>query len=188
MLRSSLIILLLAFSASASAEDFSYDYVFLGYGNVELDSVNVDGNGYSLGGSYGFTDSIHGFASYETADLDFSVDTTRYNFGVGYNTSVSDAVDMFARLSYEYLEFDVPGVGSVDDSGYGLSVGARFAASAKLELDAAVNYVDYGDGDDTGFEVGGLYNFSDAFALGLAAEWSDEFTTYALTGRFYFGR
>lgn len=188
MLRSSLIVLLLAFSASASAEDFSYNYVFFGYGNTELDAVSVDGDGFSLGGSYGFTDSIHGFANYETADLDFGVDVNRYNFGIGYNTSVSDAVDMFARLSFESLDFDVPGFGSIDDTGYGLSVGARFAASSKLELNAAINHVDYGDGDDTGFEIGGLYSFTDAFALGLAAEWSDEFTSYALSGRFYFGR
>jgi hypothetical protein len=188
MLRSSLVILLLALSASASAEDFSYNYVYLGYGNTELDGVSVDGDGFSIGGSYGFTDSIHAFASYETADLDFNVDATRYNFGIGYNTSVSDAVDMFARLSYESIDFGLPGFGSIDDSGYGLSVGARFAASSAFELNAAVNFVDYGDGDDTGFEVGGLYSFTDSFALGLAAEWSDEFTTYVLSGRFYFGQ
>jgi len=189
MLRSTLLIMLLALSASASAEDFNYNFLNLGYGNVELDAVDVDGDGFQIGGSFAFTDSFHGFANYEDAGLDFDVDVTRYNLGVGYNTSVSDTVDMYARLSYEYLEFDLPlGFGSVDDDGYGLGVGLRFAASASLELAAGVNYVDYGDGDDTGFEVGALYNFNDTFALGLTGEWSDEFTTYALLGRFYFGR
>jgi opacity protein-like surface antigen len=188
MLRSTLLILLLVFSASASAEDFSYNYLTLGYGNTDLDVASVDGDGFLIGGSYGFTDSIHGFANYEDAGLDFDIDVTRYNLGIGYNTSVSDTVDMFARLSYEYLEFDLPlGFGSVDDDGYGLGVGLRYAAGEKVELNAGVNYVDYGDGDDTGFELGGLYNFNNGFALGLNGEWSDEFTTYALIGRFYFG-
>jgi hypothetical protein len=65
----------------------------------------------------------------------------------------------------------------------------RFAASKKLELDAGIDYVDYGDaGDDTAFGLGGLYSFSDAFALGLGGSWGDDVSTYTVSGRFYFGQ
>jgi opacity protein-like surface antigen len=102
---------------------------------------------------------------------------------------MSDKVDLVASLSYQYLEFDIPLVGSIDDSGLGLSVGFRFAQSDKLELNAGINYVDYGDGgDDTGFALGALYDVNDAFSVGLGGEWSDTISMYTLSGRFYFGR
>lgn len=194
MLRSSLVILILALSASASAQNFDYSYLTLGYGNTDFDAISADGEGFILGGSYAFTNKLHGFASYDAADLSSStlligVDATRANAGIGYNTTMSDKLDMFARLSYEYVDLD-GGVGnSIDDTGFGFGVGLRFAASNNLELNAGINYVDYSDlGDDTSLEVGGLYNFSDSFSLGLAAETSDEVTSFALSGRFYFGK
>ena len=188
MLRSTLIILLLAFSAAASAEGFNYNYLSVGYGNTDFDGLNADGDGFVFGGSYALTDSVHAFAGFEDAELNSVVDVTRWNAGVGYNTSLSDALDMFARLSYESLDFDVPISGS-DDSGYGFSVGARFRAGNQLELSAAINYVDYNDfGDDTGLEVGILYDFDDTWALGLMGEWSDDISTYTISGRFYFGQ
>ena len=192
MLRSTLVILLLAFSASASAEGFSYNYLTLGYGNTDFDFVGADGDGIGLGGSFAFTPSIHGFASWETVDLDVniplvgnvSVDTTRLRAGVGYNTGLSDALDMYARLSYEGIDFDVPGG---DDNGYGLGIGVRYRAMDELELNAGIKYVDYSDlGDDTGVEVGGVYNFNDTWSLGLRGEFSDDVSTYTVSGRFYF--
>ena len=194
MLRSSLVILILAFSASANAQNFDYSYLTLGYANTDFDAFDADGDGFTLGGSYAFTNKLHGFASYQTADLESSlapgssVDATRMNAGIGYNTTMSPKLDMFARLSYEYLDFD-DGTGSVDDSGLGFGVGLRFAASDQLELDAGIKYVDYGDfGDDTSLQVGGLYDFTDTFSLGLAVDTSDDVTTIALSGRFYFGK
>ena len=194
MMRSTLVILILALSATANAEGFDYNYVFLGYGNTDFDVLDADGDGFSLGGSYGFTDSLHGFAGYDAADLDnngigLSVDAKRWQAGIGYNTSVSGTIDMFARLSYESLDLNPPGPGNFDDSGYGLGVGMRFAASEALELNAGISYVDYDDaGDDTSFEAGGLYNITDAIAVGFGAEWSDDVSSYLVSGRFYFGK
>lgn len=189
MLRSSLIIGLLAFSAVASAENFDYNYLTLGYGNIEFDEVNVDGDGLGLGGSYAISDSYHIFAGYNAADLDFDIDATTWGAGFGHNRSLSDTVDLVAKISYEYVELDAAGVGSVDDSGLGLGLGLRVAASDKLELIAGINHVDYSDsGSDTGFEAGGLYSFNDAFSLGFSGDWSDDSSAYTLSGRFYFGK
>jgi hypothetical protein len=188
MLRSTLIILLLAFSTAVSAEGFNYNYISVGYGNTDFDGLNEDGDGFIFGGSFAYNDSLHAFAGYEDAELNSVVDVTRWNAGVGYNTSLSDTLDMFARLSYESLDFNVP-VPRSDDSGYGFSVGARLRAGNQLELNAAVNYVDYNDfGDDTGFEIGVLYDFNNTWALGLLGEWSDDVSTYTIIGRFYFGQ
>jgi opacity protein-like surface antigen len=188
MLRSTLIFLLLALSAAASAEDFNYNYVSAGFGTIEFDGVNADGDGFAIGGSFAISDSFHVFAGYDTADLDFGVDANTWNAGIGYNTSVSDAIDLVAKLSYEYFEIDVPVAGSVDDNGLGLGVGLRFAASEAVELNAGIDYVDYSDGgDDTFFVLGGRYNFNNAFSVGLDGRWGDDISRYAISGRYYFG-
>lgn len=189
MQRSTLALALLALSASASAADFDYNYLSLGYGNIEYDDIDVDGDAIGVDGSYALSSNFHVFGGYAMADLDFGVDATEFGAGVGYNTSVSPTVDLVARLSYQYLEVDVPDFGSEDENGIGLGVGFRFAATEQFEIDADIDYVDLGDaGDETTFGLGGLYSFTNAFAVGLGGNWSDDASAYTLSGRFYFGR
>ena len=189
MLRSLLVLLLLAFSAAANAEDFDYNYFSLSYGNVEFDDINVDGDGFGLAGSYVINEDFHVFAGYEAAGLDFGIDATTLGAGMGWHTGLSPVVDLVASVSYQYVELDAPGGGNADDSGLGLGVGLRFAASDNVELNAGINHVDLSDsGDNTGFALGGLYDFTDAFSLGFGGNWSDDSSAYTLSGRFYFGR
>ena len=189
MLRSSLLIGLLAFSATAGAQGFDYNWLSVGYGMVDFDDVNLDGDGFGIDGSYAINDDFHVFADYEMVDLDFGVDATTFSAGIGYNTEMSPTVDAFARLSYEYVEVDMPILGSDDDTGFGFGVGLRFAASPDVELNAGIDYVDYGSGgDDTALALGGLYSFTPSFALGLAGSWGSDVSSYSLSGRFYFGQ
>jgi opacity protein-like surface antigen len=189
MFRSSLILLLLTFSVNVNAQGFDYNYLQLNYGNVEFDDINVDGDGFGLSGSYAIKPNWHVFAGYEATGLDFGIDATTLGAGIGYNTEMAPALDMYARLSYQYVDFDAPGIGGIDDSGLGLGVGLRFAASEDLELNGGINYVDFGDGgDDTGISAGLLYSFTEAFSLGLGGIWSDSASSYTIGGRFYFGQ
>jgi hypothetical protein len=189
MLRALLVVSVLVFSAASYAEDFDYSYVDLSYGMLEIDDIDVDGDGFGLGGSFAINPDFHVFAGYQSAGLDFGVDVTTFGAGIGYNTELSPTVDAVARLSYQYAEVDASGFGSADDSGFGFSVGLRVAASDVVELNAGIEYVDFGDGgDDTGFSLGGFYSFTDAFDLGLSGSWSDDTTSFALTGRLYFGQ
>ena len=189
MLRSSLVLLVLAFSLSANADDFDYNYLQLDYGNLEYDDINVDGDGVGLSGSFAINPDWHVFAGYQSAGLDFGIDVDTFDAGIGYNTEMSPTVDAYARFSYEYIDVDARGGGGDDDSGLGFGIGMRFAASDVLEVDAAIDYVDFGGdlGDDTAFSLGALYSFSDAFALGLEGSWSSDVKAYILNGRFYFG-
>lgn len=189
MLRLSILAVLLALSAAASAEDFDYSFLTLGYASVDFDDAGVDGDGFGIGGSYAINPQYHVFAAYTASDLDFNIDASSWNAGFGYHTGVSDTVDLVAGISYEYVELDPPGAGSFDDSGLGLGIGLRFAANEQFEVHAGINYVDLSDsGSDTGFELGGLYNFNGAFALGLSGDWSDDSSAYTLSGRFYFDK
>jgi len=189
MLRATLLVFVLVFSAASYAEGFDYSYLDLSYGNLEFDDIDVDGDGFGLAGSYAINPDIHVFAGYQGADLGFGVDVTSFSAGIGYNTELSPTVDAVARLSYEYAEVDGSGFGSADDNGFGLEVGLRFAASDLVEISAGIEHVDYGDGgDETGFNLGAFYSFTDAFDLGLSGSWSDDTSRYALTGRIYFGQ
>ncbi len=189
MLRSTLVVFLLVFSVSASAESFDYNYLSLGYGTIEIDNTSADGDGLLLGGSFALNDEFHVFAGYQDAGLDFGVDFNALNVGIGYHMGLSPTVDLVAGVSYQYVEIDVGGFGNADDDGFGLGLGLRFAATPEVELNAGVSYVDLGNsGDDTAFTLGGLYNFSDALALGLSGSWADDISSYMLTGRVYFGR
>ncbi len=189
MKRSFLVLLLLGLSATASAQGFDYNYVQLDYGVIDFANINIDGDGFTLGGSLAINSDAHVFGSYQSADLDFGVDASTFNLGIGYNTELSPRMDAYARASFEFIELDFPGIGSFDDNGFGFGVGVRFAASDKLELDGGIKYVKYGDaGSDTGIEVGALYNFTEAFTLGLTGDWSDDFFSYNLVARYYFGR
>ena len=193
MFRRVAAVLALAISASAGAEGFSYTYASLGYGTTDFDAIDADGDGFIADGAYAFNQNFHGFAGIALASLDSNVapgdvDATRLSVGVGYNRALSDTVDLVARLSYEELDFDVPGPGG-DDSGYGLGVGVRFMASDMFELNGGIKRVDYSDfDDDTTFEVGGLYSFNNEWSIGLSGEFSDDVSIYKLSGRFYFGR
>jgi hypothetical protein len=190
MQRTTLAMALLALSATASAGEFDYNYFTVGYGQMELDEVDVDGDGFGLGGSFALSDSYHVFAGYENGSFDFDpdIDMTAWAAGIGWNAAISPTVDLVTRLSYQYMELEADGFGSVDDNGLGLGVGLRFAASQALELDAGIDYVDFGDGGETAFGVGGLYSFTKAFALGLAGDWGDDVSSYTISVRFYFGR
>lgn len=188
MLRSTLVLLVLTFSATAGAQGFDYNFLQLNYGTIDFDDINVDGDGLGIAGSFEINPDWHVFAEYQGADLDFGVDLTTFGAGIGYNTEMSPTVDMFARFSYEYIEFDASGVSGADDNGFGFGVGLRFAATDEIELNAGIDYVDYSDGgDDTALSLGGLYEISDAFSLGLSGSWSDDVSSYTIGGRFYFG-
>lgn len=189
MLRSVPLFFLLVFSASVSADGFDYDFLSLGYGVIEFDDINVDGDGVGIAGSYAINDSFHVFAGYQDAGLDFGVDVTSISAGIGYHMGLSPTVDLVTSLSYEYVDISASGIPGIDDNGVGLGIGLRFAATDKIELNAGISYVDFSDsGDDTGFGAGGLYSFTDAFALGFGGSWTDDASAYTLTGRFYFGK
>ena len=187
-MRVSITALLLAAASVASADDFSYDYFNVGYGVIEFDDFDVDGDAIGIDGAIALADNFHLFAGYAMGDFDFDVESTSYNLGLGYNTPLSDTVDFVGRLSYEYIEVDAPLVPSVDDNGIGLGAGLRFAPNDQFELDGGLKYVELSDsGNDTGLSAGALYNFSDVFSMSLRGDWTDDVSSYTLGGRFYFG-
>ena len=192
MLRSVMFTALLALSASATAQDFDYNFFSLGYQRVTLDdgTFDVDGDGIGLNGSFEISESFFVFGGYGMAEFEeagIEVDVDNLSIGLGWHTGLSDKVDLVAGLSYEYIDVSALGL-SADDNGIGLGVGLRFAASETIEVNGGVDHVDYSDGgDDTTFGLGMLYSVSDNVDIGVSGEWGDDSSAYGINGRFYFG-
>ena len=191
MLRSTLLIILFAFSTTVYADGFNYSSVTASYGQIDFDDFSSDTDLFGIEGSFAVSESFHVFAGYGVGEIEdsvSSVDMDQWNVGLGYNNSLSDRIDLVVGLSYEYIELSAPGLISIDDNGIGLSVGLRMAATENLEVDAGVSYVDFSDGgDNTAFGGGVLYNFTESFAVGANVSFDDDATGYNVGGRFYFG-
>jgi len=191
MLRSILLVILFAFSTAVYADGFNYNSVTASYGQIDFDDFSSDSDLFAIEGSFAVSESFHVFAGYgigEIEDSVSSVDIDQWNIGLGYNTSLSDKVDLVVGLSYEYIELSAANLISVDDNGIGVNVGLRMAATEKLEVDAGISYVDFSDGgDNTAFGGGVLYSFTETFALGASVSFDDDATGYNVGGRFYFG-
>ncbi|HZD53227.1 MAG TPA: outer membrane beta-barrel protein [Woeseiaceae bacterium] len=189
MWRFMLCVALIPLSEAALAEDFDYSFVQASYGQIDFDDLDVDGDALGISGSFAINDSFHIFGGYETGDLDFGIDVNTFEAGLGFNTPLTDTVDLVAGLSYITTEVEVSGFGSADDDGYGLDAGLRAMVSPVVELNGGISYVDFGDGgDDTAFGAGFRYYFSDAFSVGLSGSWGDDTSTYGVGGRYSFGQ
>jgi len=177
---------LLLASMPATA-DISYNFVQAGWQAVDIDDPDVDGDGIGVSGSFEIGEQFHAFAGYSTADFDFGVDLDQITVGLGFNTPIADQTDFVARLGYVEAEIDASGFGSADENGYAASIGLRSMVAPSVELAGSLNYVDFGDGDDTSVSGQALYYFNEQFALGAGAEFGDDVTSYGVAIRFYFG-
>ncbi len=184
---------LMTVAAAAAADGFSYNHANAGYGRLDVDDIDVDGDLLGASLSFEVSDSFFVFGDYGRGDLDgdfgVNVDFSRLGLGIGHHLPIADRLDLVSKVSWEWAEIEVPFFGDEDDTGYGLGLGLRYAATPQLELNGGLSYVNFGGGaDDTGVDLGGLYNFTDRFAVGLSTSFTDDTTSYGIGGRFYFGK
>ena len=179
--------------AQSGPGSISYSYVEVGYISTEIDDFNVDGDGFGLKGSWGFTDMFHAFAQYSDLSFDSNIDSSAFEIGAGLNWELSPTIDLIGTVSYLTVEVDasVPGFRSVsaDDDGLGVGMGVRALVTNQLEVSGKLNYVEFDDaGDDTTFGVAARYYFTPMFAIGGDINFDDDGTTWIIAGRFDFGR
>lgn len=191
MLRVLTSLLVVAFATPAMAGEFSYNYIEAGYQRVELDDnvgFTVDGDLYGIGGSVEIGNSFRVFGDYASTDLQFDVDIDQYSLGIGYHTPVSANLDVIFDLAYVHAEADAIGL-SVDEDGYGASVGVRSMLGNRFELTGSVNYVDLGSGsDDTSLATAFRYYVTPAVSFGVNVGVGDDLTSYGAAIQVYFGK
>ena len=179
----------LVLSGPAWADDgFSYTYIDLGYGQTELDDLDVDGDGMGVRGSYEFTDRFHGLATYTDQDFDFGVRAKQFTVGGGFSSPLKPNLDIVGTVSYVNVDLSGPG-GSVDDDGVELGALLRGRVTGQLELTGGLQYVNLNDGgDDTSLRLGARFFITPMFAIGADLGIGDDVTTWMLGGRVNFGR
>ena len=89
--------------SSKPQPQLSYTYVELSYDESDFDVAgarNVDGDGFTLAGSFRINDDWHAVASYGKDDLDFGINLRTWEIGAGYRYPVRDNVDLYGRVLY----------------------------------------------------------------------------------------
>src|SRR5918995_2684078 len=170
-------------SQAYAADGFSYSFIEAGYISTDLDDetlgFDVDGDGFALRGSVGFTDLLHGYVDYTNQDYDFGVSIDTWEVGIGASHSLNPNADLVGRLGY--AKFDA---GVLDENGFALQAGVRGRVTDRFEVEGLVHYVDYGDEiDGTSFIANGRYFFTDEFAAGIGAELGNDATIWNVSLR-----
>lgn len=164
---------------AAMAQDFSYDYVQLGYANSEIDAGNDDVDVDSYGVGAGWAPTAH---SYTRIDLAYSeldntpIDGRDYSVTVGGRTSLTDCIDMYLGVIGAYSRVsDVPNSSDLDAYGLGAEIGMRSWIFPQLEIDVKGTYLDLysGDLDDAGIDtddftasIGARFYATPVFSIG----------------------
>lgn len=215
-------------AAGAAAAEISYTYVEAEYVNIDTDiSARIedvdtnarlrtdDDGGFRLAGAWELYRNWHVFGDYSRGknDVDLSgtllgvpvsssgdFDVVRWRLGAGYGYSINEVLDVYGRLSYDYIEFDsfdLSGISQsfdTDDSGIGAELGLRFNPFEPVELYTYARYSDVGDvdlgssnqfDDDTLFGFGARYSITDMIGVQAGYE-IGQINTWAVGARFSF--
>jgi hypothetical protein len=185
MLRSILVVLLVVFSASVSAQGYNYNYVQGSYGRVDLDGAgfDVDGDGFGMSASFAIDDNFHVFGEYQTADFNFGANLKLLELGAGYHTSIAPNLDVYANLGY--LNFDTNG--GADDDALSVGLGLRGAVSNAVELFGGLDYINFDKSDgETRANAGFNLALTEIFGVGLKASFWDDVNIFQINARMYF--
>ena len=181
------LIAMAALPMAANAGDISYDYIELGYSQIDLDGTSNDFDGAAFNGSVSIGKDFFlygGYGQHESDRGSIDLDTTR--LGIGWHRGINDSTDLV--LSANYLRFDVDLAGlSGDADGYEAEVGVRSAFTPNFEAEFALGYADGGDfhGDVYG-RIQGNYKFSGNWGLVASATFAEGGNQYLIGPRLRF--
>lgn len=170
-------LLVLATSTSAYANNFSYNYVELGYAAITDFQVT---EGIVIKGSYDLANNINVLGQDLTNNLNLvadafvstasdsgNVDADSYRIGVGYHTPLSSGTDVLAELGLFNVSAEAGnGIIKRDDSGYQFSAGIRHKLKEKIELQGRVNYKNSDDISERNYVAGARYYFKPNLSVG----------------------
>ncbi len=97
-------------------------------------------------------------------------DYTQAHLGAAYRYEVLEGMDLYAGPSLEYIDADIPGVGSTDDFGFGIRLGMRHRANEDWEFAVEGRYVNVGGDINDFFGLTGTVQYFLNEQLGLIGE------------------
>lgn len=173
--------LLAAAPFAATAGELNYNYVELGYANVDVDGVDLDFDGFQLRGSVDVAENVYLFGGYGSAtndDFGIDIDFNELQLGAGYRHGLSDRTDFIAELGYVSQEVEAEGESYDVDAGR-LSAGFRGLLTDNLEGLVKASYTDGNQNDgDFSFTAGAQFKFTQTWGVVGELEAGDDVTKY----------
>lgn len=174
-------------STRPQSPSFDYSYVELAYdeSDFEIGNAEIDGDGFTLSGSFEINDEWHAYASYGNADLDAGIDIDTWVLGAGYVFPLRQDIDLYGRVLYVNSEVDAPGFGDADEDGLGLQARIRVLVTDELEVEGGIQHFDVGD-SDTSLQVSARYHFSRSFSAGIGLTFGGDTDGLGINARYSF--
>lgn len=147
------------FSFGVMAETPSFNFVEIGYTQLDIDGTSAEPDGFEFDYNYLFSDNFYLSADYAKVD-DSGVDLKMTNLGFGYKSDISNNTAFFAQLDWSKFEIE-----DFDDDGYKASLGLRSSLTKNLEVTAAYEYLDIDDESNDFYVLGAAYQMNDKFAI-----------------------
>jgi len=155
--------------ASKSARSgFDYNFAQLSYDkhDVDLDRPsNIDGDGFTLSGSFKVGGDWHVYGSYGTVNADFGLNVDTWALGLGYNYALKPNIDLYGRVLY-IDQSASSGQFSEHDNGLGLQFRVRGRVNDKVEVEGGIQYLDVAS-SDTSLQASVRYYFSRELSAGV---------------------
>lgn len=147
--------------ASAQASNFNYNYFQIGYikSDIDLEDTNIDGNSFSLSGSFAVNQKVNAIALYQTGNFDLDLDTDLFGIGVGIHNPLSSNADAVFNAMFVDAQVKAASLGREDDAGYTVEAMLRYASNPKVEINAGIEVVNLYDDTENVFGVGTLIKF-----------------------------
>lgn len=163
---------------------FSYTYVELGLGSLDVDNYDKDSDTLYGRASLGLFDFLYVFLDYQNQSTDFEdTDTDLFGLGVGGHIAATERIDFVGEASW--LTADVSSdLSNLDDNndGWTAFAGARWMAlpvgNGGLELNGGFRWIDIkgvlSDDEVGAWEAGARYHFLKLFSLGAKYEFLED--------------
>lgn len=192
-LATSALALILSTSAFAHSSP-DWNVLEIGYSKLKVsDDTNLSMDGFSVRGTSLLNKDLFLSGNYSiVSDLQEGIELnyTRASAGLGYLYAISKTTDIYGVISYEYAKAKVSYLDestSLNDSGYGLSVGVKAIVDPKLEVSAQLKLTDFSDYDDeTSFRTDANYYLAKNVAIGINYEFADNNDTIGMSVRIAF--
>jgi opacity protein-like surface antigen len=183
-------------SAGALAASPEWNVIEVGFSKIDIDGVDDNQHGFSIGGSFRFNDNYFIRGNYAIADdsIDgIDIDTDWAEFGVGYIYTVSGNSDLYGLVSVEHVNVDLSLGNDYDysvDSGYGLGVhaGIKSRVTDDIELFGEIGFIDINDSNfsELSARLGANYYLTEHFSIGADYRQFDDVELINVSARYSF--
>jgi hypothetical protein len=153
-------------STHAMSSGFSYNYIDLKVGEIEIDGSDTEGDYTSISGGYEIEGKV--YATMEISSKEYDSSDAEYDYlkyGVGMHTAMGSGADLYG--TFQVVEQDVDGS---EDIGNQIDLGIRIAVSKSLELHGKLMRLKFDEDPYTGYTTAARFYLNPNMAIGGGIE------------------